>query len=310
MPTANAAKKLGNWARRWGRAREVLREAFVNFIQVDSLTISASIAYYCLLSVFPMMLLLLGMSGVFLSRFELNGQLAIVLERVLPMKPDFIMQNLVGISKDYGRIGLISFLLLLWSSSGVFLPLEKALNRAWEVDKERRWWRSRLLSLEMALIGGFLVLASSALVALNANIHIWMRSGILGRATGLTGLAYHAIVVAASFGMSLAMFLVLFDRLPYRTMRFRQVLPSATLTAILWEGARHLFTLLLPVFNYHHVYGSIGVVVALMTWAYVSSAVILFGAQVSRAIYRTLKTTAPAEPAAVAAVIRAAAETP
>ncbi len=70
-------------------------------------------------------------------------------------------------------------------------------------------------------------------------------------------------------------------------------MPSALLTAIFWEGARSLFTLLLPVFNYRQIYGSIGVVVALMTWAYISSAVTLFGAQVSCALYGTLKTTGP-----------------
>jgi len=89
------------------------------------------------------------------------------------------------------------------------------------------------------------------------------------------------------------MFVVLFKLLPNRPMRFRHVLPSALLTAVFWEAARSLFTLLVPVFNYRQVYGSIGVVVALMTWAYLSSAVILFGAQVSRALYHTLKVNGP-----------------
>lgn len=60
------------------------------------------------------------------------------------------------------------------------------------------------------------------------------------------------------------------------------------LTAILWELARLLFTILLPFFNYRQVYGSIGVVVSFMTWAYVSSVVTLFGAQISRSLYGTL----------------------
>lgn len=95
------------------------------------------------------------------------------------------------------------------------------------------------------------------------------------------------------FSLTLTMFVVLFKCLPNRPMSFRHVLPSALLTAIFWEAARSLFTLLLPVFNYRHVYGSIGVIVALMTWAYVSSAVTLFGAQVSRALYRTLRANGP-----------------
>jgi membrane protein len=69
----------------------------------------------------------------------------------------------------------------------------------------------------------------------------------------------------------------------------RQVFPGALLTAILWETARWLFTIFLPFFNYRQVYGSIGVMVSLMTWTYISSAVILFGSQVSRTLYGTLK---------------------
>ena len=90
------------------------------------------------------------------------------------------------------------------------------------------------------------------------------------------------------------MFLVLFERLPNRPMSLRQAFPGALLTALFWQAARGLFTRLLPFFNYRQVYGSIGVVVALMTWVYISSAIMLFGAQVSRSLYRTWKVKTPA----------------
>ena len=112
-------------------------QALVNFLEEDSLMVSGSIAYHSLLAIFPLLLLLLGMSGLYIRHFELAGHLSVVLQRYLPVRTDIIMQNLVGISRAYGRIGLLSFLLLLWSSSGVFVPLEKALNRAWEVTEDR-----------------------------------------------------------------------------------------------------------------------------------------------------------------------------
>ena len=137
MPSTHRAKK-GKHGRRWVKARHVLHQALLNFLEEDSLMVSASIAYHSLLAIFPLLLLLLGMSGLYIRRFELAGHLSVVLQRYLPIRTDIIMQNLVGISQAYGRIGLLSFLLLLWSSSGVFLPLEKALNRAWEVTARRR----------------------------------------------------------------------------------------------------------------------------------------------------------------------------
>ncbi len=259
--------------------------------------VSASIAYHSVLSIFPLLLLVLSLSGVLIRHYEFNWRLALVLERYLPMKPDFIMQNLVGITRGYGRIGLLSFVLLLWSSSGMFLPVEKALNRAWEAEKQRGWWRSRLLALEMTIILGFMVALSSALMGLNVSIHHFMRYQGTRWLNALLGLAYHLLILSSTFAATLAMFLVLFERLPNRPMRLRQVFPSAFLTALFWEAARSLFTLLLPIFNYRQVYGSIGVVVALMTWAYFSSAVMLYGAQVSRALYRTLDIPAPPEEA-------------
>jgi len=287
MPTRRA---------RWERAQEVIRESLVSFFREDSLTISASIAYHSLLAIFPFLLLLLGISGLYIRRYELAGRLALVLERYLPVRTDLLMRNIVSISRGYGKLTLVSFFLLLWSSSGVFLPLEQALNRAWEVEKGRDWWRRRLLAMEMAMIMGFLILGSLVVVGMNAYILSGMRRGIPHAALPAAEFAYHLLVAVVTFGMTLAMFIVLFERLPNRTMGFRQVLPSALLTALFWEGARSLFTLLLPVFNYRQVYGSIGAMVALMTWAYVSSAVMLFGAEVSRALYRTLRVTSPAAP--------------
>jgi membrane protein len=277
------------WKRHWARARTVLSQSLVSFFQEDSLTISASIAYHFILSLFPLMLLLVGVSGVLIGHYELSGQLATVLERYLPMKPDFIMKNLATISKSSGRVTLVSVLLLLWSSAGVFLPLEKALNRAWDVEKGRSWWRSHLVALEMAVLVGIIMLISTALVSLNMFIHSWAQARGHHPMTLPGDFIYHSLVPLAAFGLTIIMILLIFQRLPNHPLGVREVLPGALLTALFWEAARSLFTLLLPMFNYRHIYGSIGVVVALMTWAYVSSAVLLFGAQVSNALYRTLE---------------------
>jgi YihY family inner membrane protein len=274
-------------AGRWGQVREVLREALLNFSREDSFLVSASIAYYSLLALFPMMLLLLSVSGIFIERFELSGWLAVVLEHYLPFKPDFIMSNLVSISRAYGSVSLLSLLLLFWSSSGVFLPLEQALNRGWEVEKQRSWWRRRLLALEMAAIFGALFLFSTFLVGTRNYTHAWLSLWVAEPILPFARFLYHGLFVAANFGITLCMFEVVFRHLPNRPTSFRQALPGALLTALFWQAARGLFVRLLPFFDYRQVYGSIGAVVALMTWVYISSAIILFGAQVSRGLYRS-----------------------
>ena len=272
---------------RWRQVRQVLREALVKFLRENSFAISASIAYYSLLALFPMMLLLLGVCGIFIRRYELSGRLALVLGHYLPITRNVIMTNLVSISRAYGKVSVLSFLLLLLASSGVFLPLERALNQAWEIQERRSWWRRRLLALEMAGIFGILALISTLLVGTHRYAYAWLRTWVPTALLAFADLLYRGIFTTATFGITLLMFLVIFERLPNRRMRLRQVFPGALLTALAWQAARGLFMRLLPFFNYRQVYGDIGVVVALMTWVYISSAVMLFGAQVSHSLYRT-----------------------
>jgi membrane protein len=288
MPSAPSTGKVFAIQRRWLKTFHVLRHSLLKFLAEDSLMVSASIAYHSLLAIFPLLLLLLGISGIYIRHFELAGHLSVVLQRYLPVRADIIMQNLVGISRAYGRTGFFSLVLLLWSSSGVFLPLEKALNRAWEVVEGRPWWLSRLLALEMAAVVGALILLAGGFVGVEILFRQRLEA-LLGPSLKFVSIfLYHILTAASSFFIALLTFVVLFDRLPNRPMNIRQILPGASLTAVLWEAARWLFTVFLPFFNYRHVYGSIGAMVALMTWVYISSAVMLFGAQISRALYGSL----------------------
>ncbi len=293
MPTPGSIGKAHTIRRRWVKSLHVLRLAVLKFLAEDALMISASIAYHSLLAIFPLLLLLLGISGIYIRHFELAGHLSVVLQRYLPVRTDIIMQNLVGISQAYGKLGLFSFLLLLWSSSGVFLPLEKALDRAWEVPAGRAWWESRLLALEMAVVVGSLILLAAGFVGVEILFRQRLQALLGPSMDSLVVFLYHVLTALSSFGIALLAFVIVFQRLPNRPMHLRQAFPGALLTAVLWETARWLFTIFLPFFNYRHIYGSIGVMVALMTWAYISSAVILFGAQISRGLYGSLKISEP-----------------
>jgi len=287
MPTEFA--KAESFQRRWSRARRALGDALGSFLREEPLMVAGSIAYHSLLGIFPLLLLVLGLGGLYIHRFGLVGRLSVVLQRYLPVRSDFIMQNLVGISRAYGKIGIVSCVFLLWSSSGVFLPLEKALNRAWEVNSGRPWWRSRLLAVEMAFLVGGLLLISTGLVTLEILFRNWLGHTLAPSLHPLATFLFHLLTAVSSFAVALVAFLLLFQRLPYRAMRLRHAFPGALLTAVLWEIARWVFTIFLSHSNYHQVYGSIGAVVALMTWVYISSAVMLFGAQVSHALYGSLE---------------------
>ncbi|MGH9430173.1 MAG: YihY/virulence factor BrkB family protein [Terriglobia bacterium] len=288
MPPESAVEKKTLAATSRPSILSVLAEALIQFYKEESIELSAGIAFYSVLSIFPFLLLLLGLSGFYIQHHQLAGRLAPILSEVLPMKPDFILNNLVGITKAFGRVGIVSFLLLLWASSGVFVPIEKALNGAWGVEKGRGWIGRRLSALGMALLFGILILATSGLIGWSLYIRAWMSHVGPPLMIYVTGLLYRGLLSLVSFLITLGIFVLLFKLLPNRSIQWRKILPGATLTAVFWQVARWIFTLVLLHLNYRHVYGSIGAMVAFMTWAYIASAVMLFGAQVSGALYRSM----------------------
>ena len=110
---------------RWVKIRHVLYQALFNFLNEDSLMVSASIAYYCLMAIFPLLLLLLELSGIYIRHFELAGPLSVVLQRYLPIRTDVIMQNLAGISRAYGKVSLLSLLFFCGVRRGYSCPSKK-----------------------------------------------------------------------------------------------------------------------------------------------------------------------------------------
>ncbi len=267
----------------------ILAECFRRFFSDDPPIVAASIAFFGMLGVFPLSLICLIFFGLFVRNLETSEGLSLLLARYMPMQPDFILDNLLSISQSFGPVTLVSAFLLWWASSGVYFPIQKALDRAWGIKNSRPWWHGQLVAMEMAVIVGFLLLLSIGLTVAN----IFYLPALLGRlgweeVPGFVDFFIHAGVLLASFGVTVALFLLIYHRLPNRRLRFREALPSALFAAVFWELARSIFILLLPHFNYRRIYGSIGVVVMLMTWSYISSLIMLLGAQLSPVIYHTL----------------------
>ncbi len=287
-PSGGINKAAGAGRNLWRSGRRLLGECFRRFFSEDTPFVAASVAFYALLSVFPLSLICLSIFGLFVRRYQMSEGLALVLARYLPMNPDFILENLISISHSFGKVTLFSSLLLLWAASGVYLPIQRALDRAWDIPNSRPWWRSQLVAVEMVILVSLLVLLSFSLTGVNLLFAAILERLGFERIPVLLDVLLHGGMLLASFGITVSLFLAIYHRLPNRSLRVRQVLPSALFAAVFWEAARTIFTLLLPYFNYRRLYGSIGIVVMLMTWFYVSSLIMLLGAQLSAVLYRTM----------------------
>jgi membrane protein len=89
------------------------------------------------------------------------------------------------------------------------------------------------------------------------------------------------IFAAGSYLVTVALFIMIYRLLPRASVTLRDTLPGAFLAGLLWEFAKYIFAASLGYFHYDQSYGSVGAVVAVLTWSYVSSLIMLFGAQLT-----------------------------
>lgn len=281
MDSLPAPPLLQKYPRHWFL---ILQRAFFSFLQSDCGNLSAAIAFYSLLSLFPLFMFLISLTGFFIREFNLQAHIINQVTQLLPTGSNWVEENLMSISKNFGRVQGLSLLLLWWSASGVFLPMESALNRAWRVTRGRTYWRRHLLALGMTLLCGTLLTFSLLATAIQRRLeHPGISHQFLPQGSAVVSSTAHVLLHTTPIVFSVLTFILIYQIVPNRRMRIREVVGGAVVSATLWEFAKHGFALLLPVFNYRHLYGSLSVAVALMMWGYVSSLILLFGAEIAAA---------------------------
>jgi YihY family inner membrane protein len=178
-----------------------------------------------------------------------------------------------------GRAQVISVVTLLISSTGVFLPLEVALNRVWKVPKNRSYLRNQLISLGLAGVVGVLALFSIAFTAAQSHLLALL---FFGRTENIVFILLASSVLRVSAAiLSISIFFLIYWILPNRKLPVMAVLPTAIVAGLLWEGAKTVYVLVLPWLKLDSAYGPFSVSVGLMIWAFLTGLILLAGAQFS-----------------------------
>jgi YihY family inner membrane protein len=168
--------------------------------------------------------------------------------------------------------------MLLFSSTGVFLPLEVALNHIWGFNSNRKYFANQVISLALAFCCGILAIVSVALTAQNQWFLLALtgsRESFLFRAAGFVAMKLSAIAA------SIAIFFLIYWLLPNGKVTPRSVLPGAIVTGLIWDGCKYVYILVLPWLDFQQVYGPFALSVTLMLWAFLSGLLLLGGAQMS-----------------------------
>lgn len=241
-------------------------------------TFAFSVAANAILSFFPFVLLLMTLvQRVFHSR-AMYGIIVDLLRDNLPAGQEFVIRNLSALANAKNRAQLASFVILLITSTGVFMPLEVALNRVWRFPNNRSYLGNQLIALALAFACGILALISIALSAGNVFLLRMLAFGhefFLVKVLGFMTAKVFAILA------SMGIFFLIYWLLPNGKVPAKAVLPAAIIMGFLSEVLKYSYILLLPRLNFQEVYGPFAISVSMMFWAFLSGLLLLTGAHLS-----------------------------
>lgn len=248
-------------------------------MRTDVHTFAFSVAANAILSFFPFVVLLMTLiRRVFHSRLMYNVVLQL-LRDYLPAGQEFVIRNLNALVGARHRVQLFSLVILLITSTGVFVPLEVALNRVWGFPRNRSYLGNQLISLALAFACGCLALLSIFLTAGNQQLLEFMFLGHSGNFV-FHGAAF-LVMKTFSIAASIAIFFLIYWVLPNGRVPAQAVLPAAVMTGLASEVLKYAYILALPRLNFQEAYGPFSISVTLMIWAFLMGLLLLAGAYLS-----------------------------
>src|SRR6185295_2013397 len=270
-----------------GPWRSIITHSLHQFHENDLFTSAAAMSYFGLMALFPALLLMLGLSNRITAATELLTHAV----DVYPGSAKFLRETIRSMASVGTGAIITCFIVTLWAGSWVFAVIERALNRIWETTT-RAFWHGRALTIGMIGIVGVLLAFSVLLTSLVLRLRE-MADRLSPRQVAQYPLLLSAgsvfwqgVFAVASFLITATLFVVVYRFMPKAEVTLRDTLPGAIIGGLLWETAKYIFAWALSYFHYDQIYGSVGAVVAVLTWSYVSSLILLFGAQLTAVFHR------------------------
>jgi membrane protein len=292
----NRLKVVRVWVRLDGKCNGWLgvgERTYKGFISHQGNANAAAIAYYTLFSVFPLSLLLVSLGSFVLNSEQAREAAIAAVGTYLPAAVELVQKNIDRVLQLRGTASVIGFIGFIWAASGVFGSLSRAINKSWDLERPRPAWAERVLAAGLVLLVAFLfsfsLLSTTVIeVALRVSRALLEQTHFTGAPLlewGSRILPYVSTVVLLTF---------LYAVLPSAKVALAEALPGAFLTSFAWEVAKQGFTVYITGFaTYNLVYGSLGAVIAMLLWSYISGVIILLGAEFTVQYARRRRGQAP-----------------
>ena len=254
-----------------GLAKSIVHD----FLTFNVPHMAASIAFWGLFSMFPMVLAVIIITGDFLSYDTLIDRIG----NAVPVSQEFLTDTLINISNDWPYTGTAAAIGLVWASLSVFSATRKGVNAAWAIFKPRPFFRERVIDFSLMLGAWFIFIISLSITPIIE----------FSRSTSGNRGAWDGTWLLLTWGLPLlltfASFSSLYKFIPNTRVQWKDVWPGAVIAAISFEVLRHGFVWYVARLSiYNLVYGTAATMVVLLAWAYLSGVILLFGAVVASRI--------------------------
>jgi membrane protein len=249
-----------------GRAREVVGTLVSREIGV----LTNAIAFNFLLCLFPLLVVIAAVSRQLPGGARQAGAaLLLLLQELIPFGHEAMAKSLQSLTKTAAGLQIFALLVVVWGSSGIFMPVEMALSRAWGGKRVRSFVHSKLLAFLMTVGCGLLGLSSIAI-----TVGVRMYGGDWPTVVRYSG---KAVALAVSY----LLFFLIYRIVP-EAVATRTAVKAALVAGTAWEVVKYVFVARLPAMRLEAFYGPLAFSVSLVIWAYISSLVLVFGALVVR----------------------------
>lgn len=258
----------------------ILRYAVERFSDMRGVEGSASIAFFTIFGLPPLLIVLVSVASYYLEIPDIQDQITQVIREIVPIPPDLIIEFLEGILNQRGAVGIIGLIGLAWAGSGVLMSLTANINRAWPTAKIRNVVEKRLIAFIM--IGTFILfIAASSILSTVAAFFSQFEIPLLNFSPPVG-----TITDFVFYALRFILFLALYFFVPKTKVKKRAAFWAAVFASIAWEITAYGFNWYFQsgLANYNFLYGSLGTLVALMFWIYLDCLILVFGAYFSAAI--------------------------
>lgn len=266
---------------------KILKATFNGFIDDLALKYSASLAYYTIFSIAPLLLLMISLAGVFLGKDAIQGKVFAEINGLVGNDAAKQIQDMIKHLEMSGKSTvsvIIGVVALIIGATTVFGEIQESINIIWHVKpKPKKSWvkliKDRLLSGSLIITLGFLLLVSllinGALLALSDHLKHFLPAILVT--------FFNSINVVISFVVITVLFGVIFKVLPDVKIGWKDVRAGAIFTAVLFTIGRLLIGIYIQKSGTSSTYGAAGSLIVILLWVYYTSVILYFGAEFTRA---------------------------